>query len=64
MFPRIQKCLKNKYSLTKNKSTFESSFNNLTNIIICANKYKKNILIILKINLNRKIIIIIKFQFN
>ena len=41
MFPRIKKFLKSKYSLSKNKSTFENSFNNLTNITICTNKNKK-----------------------
>ena len=51
MFPKIQK---NKYSLTKNKSTFESSFNNLTNITISTNKYKKENIDHFKNKFNKK----------
>ena len=41
MFPRIKKFLKNKYSLSKTKSKFENSINNLTNITIYTKKRKK-----------------------
>ena len=54
IFPRIKKFLKNKYSLTKNKSTFENSLNNLTNITIYTNKNKKEYIDYLKYKYNKK----------
>ena len=54
MFPRIKKSLKNKYSLSKNKSIFENSFNNLTNITISTNKTKKEYIDYFKNKYNKK----------
>ena len=54
IFPRIKKLLKNKYSLTKTKSKFENSFNNLTNITIYTNKNKKENINYFKNEYNKK----------